>query len=235
MESLINKLILNLENISIFSLFFAFIFAFIKTYTFVSSMKIFIGLKLYFKKNNFRNHPLFTDLKFFKANYDYANNIKDKCRYELIVFSTSVDMSFSRIFFLSIFKYIYKENFYQFFIHYIFNVNAKKLTNYLILEHKDFRKNLPEILRDRMTKYMSVEDFNKFIEVYLEQTEVFFLFFQESLKNLSQKHNTYSVLWDVLDIYESIVKTYSLTIARKIMNANGRLNGIKFKGYTVNA
>ncbi len=173
------------------------------------------------------------DLQFFKSNFDFANNILCKGRQELIISATSYDSFFTKIFFHQIYKFIFKNSFFGFFFNNLKNLNPESLSTFVMKEHRELRKNLPDLLRKKFSLHMNNEDFNKFIEVYMEVTEIFYLMFQENLKILQTRKNLYAVFFEILDYYQIILQAYSLTISRKIQRANGRLKGIKFKGYEV--
>lgn len=233
MEILVNSIIQKIIH-EFFLLLLAIIGLLIigfKSWSYFNSFRIYSIFRIYLNKNKLKNHPIFFEINFIKENLDFVNSVMDSCRKELILSTVYLDIKFSKLFLKSLCMFLFKKNFINFLKFSINSLTVKNLVEHIQREHKILRNEMPDFLRNKLKDFMTENDFNTFIEIYLEQTEVFFLVFQKDLELIKNQKNLYTVILNILDSYLNIISVYKQIIARQILKANGRLSGIKFKGY----
>ena len=220
---------------------FAFVFgagiiAVIKGFFIFQSLRLYSLLMLAWNRKRFYRHSVFNVLEIKNFTDDQFNGIHDSGKRELIKFIFYVELKQTKMLLKRILKFTLKESLFKFLKSSVFGhdrLTREYFLNYCQIEVIAFRNSISDYFRIRMKNDISHEDLNKFLSVYYEFTEVFHRQIMTSLKIFRNRKNLYGIVWQLLDLYESVILCYLHTIESKVNRANGRLSGIKIRGYTV--
>lgn len=211
------------------------IFGAAKLFLHINAMRIISFIRIYKNKKLFLNHEVFQNIdRILKGNF-ITSNINDLGKKAI-----AEDLLFLEIFRIkqilrNNLKSILKTSLISYLRHF-FLLNSKYIIKLYIDEYFENKKHMEYFARNRMTKndYMSQEDFNHFWKIYKEYTINDDVAIYNSLNKFELKKNYYEVLFLVLDIFYVHIETYEQTIANKFNLMNGRLSGIKYKGFVIN-
>lgn len=220
---------------------FAFVFgagiiALIKGFFIFQSLRLYSLMMLFWNRNKFYRHSVFDVLEVKNFTNDQLNGIHDHGKQELIRFIFYVELKQTKMLLKRLLKFTLKESRFRFLRSAVFG--SQKLTKDYFLnncktEVTAFRNSISDFFRVRMKNDISPEDLNRFLSVYYEFTEVFHRQIVTNLEIFRNRKNLYGIVWQLLDLYESVMLCWLQTIEAKVNRANGRLSGIKIRGYTV--
>lgn len=210
------------------------IFAFFRALLWIQGLRIVSFFRVYRHKKDFFNHPIFTKIDNIVRTNHFVANIKDLAKKEL-----GQDMIFLEVFIIKQIlkqnlKFIYKKNLIE-YIKSFSDFRGDKITNLFIKEYLNYKQELIRYARRKLTKnnFMTQDDFNRFWLVYSEYTTVYEMLIYETLNIFSERKNIYAILWDILDHFDALVEIKIKTISHQLNIMNGRLSGIKYKGYVI--
>lgn len=202
---------------------------------FFESTRIYAYIKILLNRNRFKHHEVFYKIEHLR-NVDFLNSIDDDCKRQIFSDANELELKQLKIVLKIILRYIVRDTFKNCFKD---NIDSKRFNNtsiikYVINEHSTQRKNLFDILRIKFKSNMTEDDFNKFIKIYYEITEEYFLIVYIFLGHLLNKKNFYRNIWLIFDQYFYMLSIYEITLPNKINRINGNMQGLKYKGYVVN-
>lgn len=224
-------------NQFIFALVFgAGLIAVIKGFFLFQSFWLYSVMMLAFKRKKFYEHPVFRVLELKNHTNDQFNSIHDHGKREILRTTFYIELKQTKFLLKRILKFVLKDSVLTFISSAFFR--NTKLTRESFLEHclveiLAYRNSISDYFRIRLRKDMTQEDINIYIMVYYEFTEVFYRQVVTNLQIFKNRKNLYGLIWQLLDLYESVMICYLEIIEKKISRANGRLKGIRIKGYTV--
>lgn len=220
---------------------FAFVFgagiiAVIKGFFLFQSLRLYSLLMLSLNRKKFYRHSVFNVLEIKNFTNDQFNGIHDHGKRELIKFIFYVELKQTKMLLKRILKFTLKESLLKFLRSSVFGrdkLTKEHFLNHCQIEVLAFRNSISDYFRIRMRNDISSEDLNRFLSVYYEFTEVFHRQIITNLEIFRNRKNLYGIVWQLLDLYESVILCYLHTIEAKVNRANGRLSGIKIRGYIV--
>lgn len=106
---------------------------------------------------------------------------------------------------------------------------SNKLTNIYVL-HSVIETELKEYKDLRSGKLRKSFD-PVFVELYIQTTEIYYQYINSYFKAMVKERSVYQLTLRMLDIYFAYLVTYKQTIPYMINKMNGKLSGIKYRGY----
>lgn len=209
------------------------IVAIIQSFLFLESMRIYTMFKLFIYRERLYKHPLLTRLENLRYSLDTFNTIEDEGKKELALSTFQIEMTQNYLLVKRILRYILKGSRKEFLKDSFFILNKQIIISHIIKEIDSLRINMSHFFRARLRHDISPEDLNRFLKIYYETTEVFHTLIIADLEKLYHEKNLYGIIWNILNRMDTYIYTYSQTIPSRMIRANGRLSGIKIKGYTV--
>lgn len=186
----------------------------IKAYANKKFQKLFSVLLLLKNKKKIQNHEFFT-LSFSLYEEESFNNITSVGKKLIVQDVARIEFKYLKFTVANVLKFIYDNKFTDYY--YLHSVIETELKEYRDLRNSQLRKKFD----------------SKFVELYIQNTEIYYQYILAYFKTLMKEKSVYQLIVRMLDIYFAFLVTYKQTIPYKINKMNGSLSGITYRGHNL--
>ncbi len=190
------------------------LFTLLKIYANKKFQKIFSVLLLIRNKNKIKNHEFFT-LSFSLYEEESFNNITSVGKKLIVQDVARIEFKYLKFTVANVLKFIYSHKFTDHY--YLHSIIETELKEYRDLRNSQLRKKFD----------------SKFVELYIQNTEVYYQYILAYFKTLMKEKSVYQLILRMLDMYFAFLVTYKQTIPYKINKMNGSLAGITYRGHSL--
>lgn len=204
----------------------------VKVYVMLQSFRVYGLWNLFSNKEKIFNHEIFKRLDHLYTNEELFNRIADHARREIFkdVFKAKISSLLDIL--IHFRANIYSEDTFIKFVSHHRHLDNMQLMQLFIRLYNGHR----DKLHKQIIRKLKLNDLDKEVSVYISQkfyefTAQISFSLRERIIQLSYRKNMLFCILDVLDALEIHIKSEEYFLTEQFLSLNGKLNGIKYKGY----